>query len=218
MTVDGATVGVINRTATQFGFTSPSHAPGAVDVTVTGGAGLGATRQNALTYVGYTDDTATRSPGSSAVDDLSAFRAAVGDLDGDNRADDVVLVSYDYYYNNFSVYYGTRYYNYSGANSPGTRATYTRLLFGDANGNLVDQTANFFPAQQGCGEDVTVRSANQEGGRSKTTKSGFSAGGMRKPPARTGDPGPRVASARNAAAAAAAGRDRMLHLLRPFYA
>jgi hypothetical protein len=127
VTLGGAAVTFDSHTATRFTFTAPAGAPGDATLSVVDGAGQSATVANALRYVGYTDATAARSPGASATDSLTADRGAVGDLDGDGKVDDLVVVS--------------SYYTYVG-----TRTELTRLYFGDATGKLVDVTATKFPA------------------------------------------------------------------------
>ena len=113
-------------TSTQLDFIAPPGAPGNVSLTVTDSAGQTSTVSNALRYVGYTDATATRSPGKSAADDLTATRGAMADLDGDGQSDDVVIVS-------------------DTSSSPGTRTQHTRLFLGQ-NGALADKTSTNFPA------------------------------------------------------------------------
>src|SRR5207237_655585 len=90
--------GFLTHTPTRFTFAAPPGTLGDAALTVTDGAGQTASFANAVRYVGYTDATAARSPGASAVDSLIADRGAVGDLDRDGHADDVVLVSSYYTY------------------------------------------------------------------------------------------------------------------------
>ncbi len=112
------------NTADRIDFTTPSSAPGMVDVSVRDVLDDEATVEDAFEVIGFVDSTATRSPGSNATDDLGAVAAAIGDVDGDNKVDDVVLLG----------------------GLPGTRAEYARLLTGNASGVLVDVTGTKMPA------------------------------------------------------------------------
>jgi hypothetical protein len=127
VTIGGTAVTFDSHSATRFTFKAPAGAPGDATLSVVDGAGQSATAANALRYVGYTDATSSRSPGASAADSLTADRGAVGDLDGDGKVDDLVIVS--------------SYYTYIG-----TRTELTRLYFGDDQGKFVDVTATKFPA------------------------------------------------------------------------
>ena len=130
----GATqAGFLAHTPMRFTFAAPAGPLGAAALTVTDGAGQRATLANAIRYVGYSDATGSRSPGASSLDSLVAARGAVGDLDVDGRADDLVIVN-----------------SYS---SVGTRTENTRIFFGDANGNLIDRTLADFP---GAGTDSSA--------------------------------------------------------------
>lgn len=141
-----------NTSLTQFDFVAPTGVAGNATLEVETGSGFIVSSPDVVRYVGYEDGSATQRPAASALDDFSALRGAVGDLDGDGVNDDVVITSPDYYFNNIYLQVlrsggGTRYTAGTGvANQPGTRATYTRLLFGDANGVLQDVTATRFPA------------------------------------------------------------------------
>jgi hypothetical protein len=126
VTLGGATVTFKSHSQTSFTFDAPPGAFGAASLTVTDGASQSATLASALRYIGYSDSTTSRSPGPSTVDSLIANRGAVGDLDNDGKADDLVIVTSYYYI--------------------GTRAEMTRLFFGDGSGNLVDKTSTNFPA------------------------------------------------------------------------
>jgi len=127
VTLGGAATTFASHTSTRFTFVAPAGAPGAASLVVTDGAGQSATAANALRYVGYSDATAARSPFSSPLDSLTADRGAVGDLDGDGKQNDLVIVS--------------AYYTYVG-----TRSELTRLYFGDSTGKWTDVTATNFPA------------------------------------------------------------------------
>jgi hypothetical protein len=129
----GAPVELVSHTPTRFTFLAPAGSLGPATLEITDGAAQSTSVPNALRYVGYSDDTAARSPGASAEDNLLADRGAVGDLDGDSRADDVVLV--------------TR-YGYTG-----TRSELTRIFFGGTNGALSDVTGTNFPA---AGSDTSA--------------------------------------------------------------
>lgn len=146
--LDGATVTTFARTSTTFDFVAPPHAAGPVGLVVTDVSGLTASLSDVVNYVGYVETTSSDTPGGNSVDDLSALRGVVGDLDGDGRSDDVVIANPSYLYGNFYVGpTGTRNAaGYGTAYSPGTRAEYTRLLFGDANGHLVDVTSANMPS------------------------------------------------------------------------
>jgi IPT/TIG domain-containing protein len=113
-------------TPTQLDFIAPAGTPGNVNLTITDAAGQTSSLSNALRYVGYTDATSSHSPGKSGTDDLTATRGAIADLDGDGKADDVVIVS-------------------DTSSSPGSRTEHTRLFLGQNNA-LVDKTSTNFPA------------------------------------------------------------------------
>ncbi len=122
----GSTIGPSLATTTRIEFTTrASTTTGAVDVRVTDAVGQSATATAALQLVGALDRTSTRAPARTSVDDRSALRAALGDLDGDGAVDDVVLVSQ--------------------GSSPGTRGERLRLLVG-GSGALADATATGIPA------------------------------------------------------------------------
>jgi hypothetical protein len=106
-------------------FTTSALVAGPADLVVTDPVGQSTVIEKALNVVGFADATSTRSPGKNAADALAASRGAVGDLDGDGRADDLVLVS--------------------GDTPPGTRAEFTRVFFG-SSGALHDVTATNVPA------------------------------------------------------------------------
>jgi hypothetical protein len=126
VTLNGAAVQFATHTTTRFTFVSPAGTLGAATLQVTDGANQTASLAGVLRYVGYADATSARVPASSAVDDGLADRGAVGDLDRDGKADDLVLVS-SYY-------------------AAGTRTELTRVFLGDAAGKLQDVTATNFPA------------------------------------------------------------------------
>jgi hypothetical protein len=125
VTLGGAAVEFVAHTSTRFTFLAPAGALGPATLSITDGAGQSTVVEHAVRYVGYSDDTATRSPGASDVDALLADRGAIGDLDGDGRSDDLVIV--------------TRY------GYPGTRSELTRVFFGSASGVLEDVTAAKLP-------------------------------------------------------------------------
>ncbi len=144
VTFGGIVVTVTARDLDSFRFSVPSGAAGVDDIVVTDARGQSGTLADALSRAGYVDQTATRVVAGNATDNLSAYRGALGDLDGDGAADDLVIVSYDYYHQN--VARGARSTTTGIYNLPGTRAEYTRVLFGDANRKLQDLTATRFPA------------------------------------------------------------------------
>ena len=126
VTVQGTQVDFLSHTPARFTFESPPGSLGDADLAITDGANQTARLANALRYVGYSDATGARSPGSSSADSLAADRGAIGDLDRDGKADDVVLVtSYAYL---------------------GTRTELTRIFFGNSSGALADRTSTNFPA------------------------------------------------------------------------
>jgi hypothetical protein len=126
VTLAGNAVTFSSHTATSFTFDAPPGSFGAASLTVTDGANQSASLANALRYVGYSDATTSRSPGATAADSLIGNRGAVGDLDNDGAADDLVLVTSYYYI--------------------GTRIEMTRVFLGNGSGVLVDKTATNFPA------------------------------------------------------------------------
>jgi hypothetical protein len=126
VTLGGAAVTFTSHSKTSFTFDAPPGSFGAAALSVTDGANQSATAANALRYVGYSDATTSRSPGASAADSLLANRGAVGDLDNDGVADDLVLVTSYYYI--------------------GTRTEMTRVFLGNGSGALVDKTSTNFPA------------------------------------------------------------------------
>lgn len=103
----------------QLVFVSPESAAGDVDLTVTDDIGQATVVEDALHVAGFVDATTTRLPTPDGVDDFSAFRGVLGDLDGDDDPDLVIVSPY-------------------GA-SPGTRSTYTRVLTSSA-GSFTDVT------------------------------------------------------------------------------
>jgi hypothetical protein len=130
VTLGGAQVSFKTHTPTRFTFDAPAGSLGPATLSVLDGANQGATLSDALRYVGYAEATLPRAPGASTLDNLVGDRAALGDLDGDGGADDLVLVS---------SYYG---YGYNS----GTRTEMTRVFLGGASHKLVDVTSTNFPA------------------------------------------------------------------------
>lgn len=134
----GAAVGaLVSSSPTRKRFLAPAHAPGLVSITITDGAGQSASATDVLRYAGFVDDSGTRAPSASSVDDFSAARGATGDLDRDGREDDLVIVS-------------------PLGDAPGSRTAQTRVLRGDASGVLRDVTSTAMPAAQSdsFGQDV----------------------------------------------------------------
>ena len=125
VTLGGVTCLVTSATGTTLNFTSPALAVGNVNLTVTDAIGQSALLTKALRVAGLDDATLARAPSLTAEDSFTAVRAASGDLDGDGRVNDVVIVS--------------------DTVSPGTRKEFTRVLLGNS-GALVDVTATKMPA------------------------------------------------------------------------
>jgi hypothetical protein len=125
--LEGVTVTASNTTATSFEFTVPAGTAGLKDLVITDILGQSVTKADALRLVGFVDATSSRIASGTSTDDFSAHRGAVGDLDGDGEVDDLVIVS---------AYY----------QSPGSRYEYTRILFENGSGKLVDETASYFPS------------------------------------------------------------------------
>ncbi len=124
VTLGGTAGTVISATANALTFTTGAAPIGAADLVVTDSFGQSAVRVGAIRLVGWEDETAAESPGASALDDLTGWRGAVADFDGDGLADDLVVVSDDA--------------------SPGTRSEFTRLFFRGAAG-FADVTASSLP-------------------------------------------------------------------------
>ncbi len=125
--INGNTTTITPDSATQFTFTAPSGTAITLDLLVTDLAGQMGALDDALRRVGFDDLTFGRLPTTTSVDDHSAARGAIGDLDDDGADDDVVLVS-------------------PRGESPGTRDEYTRILFGDGSPGLEDKTSTNFPS------------------------------------------------------------------------
>ncbi len=126
VTLGGATVTFLSHSPTRFTFAAPAGSLGAAALAVRDGANQTASYANALRYVGYADATGARGLRTTSADNFAADRGAVGDLDADGRADDLVIVT-SYYYT-------------------GTRSGLTRLFLGDSQGKLVDRTVTDLPA------------------------------------------------------------------------
>ncbi len=112
--------------ATRLDVTATAAAAGLVDVVVIDAAGQSTTVADGVRYVGFSDATSSRTPNRTSIEDLSAERGAVGDLDGDGDIDDLVIVSHD--------------------SSPGTRTERTRLFIGGTGRRLADRTAANLPS------------------------------------------------------------------------
>ncbi len=115
------------RGRTSFEFTAPGGLPGTASLVVTDGAGQSVTAGATIRYSGF-EDAPSRVPAPSSTDHFGSWRGAIGDLDRDGLADDVVLVS-----------------EYA-SGSPGSRASLARLLRGGTTGALTDVTATSLPA------------------------------------------------------------------------
>lgn len=112
-----------------------------------------------LHYVGFVEATATRSEGATEVDDLTGYRALLGDLDADGRQDDLVLSSYNKYARvdgklEFDPDFGRF---LPPPNKPGTREVHTRVFFHDAFGVFRDRTDDKFPAFEPDARDFNAR-------------------------------------------------------------
>ena len=148
VTLNDVVVARSDATATGFRVTLPAGAAGPVTLRLTDEFGRVQTVQNVAHRVGFEDATLARLPRRSFVDDLSAFDAAIGDLDRDGRVDDLVIVTYNRHSRLYPTYVPSPYYVY-GVKQPdnplGTRTEYTRVFTTDNQGRLVDRTAAFVP-------------------------------------------------------------------------
>jgi hypothetical protein len=115
---------------------TPAHVRGTVTVTVTDDFGRTATVPNPFQYVlpFWAEGDSGRLPAPTAVDDLSAARAAVGELGG-GRAGDVVLATPLHTFEDHSA-------------SHGSRVAQTRVLREDSAGKFTDVTDAKLPAGQ----------------------------------------------------------------------
>ena len=136
VTLGGTSASITSRTSTQLVLTAPSAAFGTVTLVVSDAVGQSAS-STALTCVGFGDETANRQPGTSTTDNLLAARGAIGDLDGDGSADDMVITS-----------------DYSG--SIGSRYVFTRLFFGNGTA-LTDATSYYFPGVSSLGDSWSAQ-------------------------------------------------------------
>ncbi len=143
VTVGGVEVAVTDRDFDSFRFLSPPGTLGLLDIEVVDEIARGDLLADALRRFGFGDVSGSRAPLGGVVDDLSGWRGALGDLDGDGDADDLVITSYSVERNN--VYRGFRTPGSGVSNSPGLRSVYTRLFLGDADGILADRTATHVP-------------------------------------------------------------------------
>ncbi len=125
VTIGGTPATGIERVGEMLRLVAPPGAEGWVGVTVTDAAGQGASLDDALRYAGMSDASAATLPAPSAVDNFAARRGALGDLDGDGDADDLVIIT-------------------PNAIS-GSRAERTRVLCAE-DGAMVDRTADAIPA------------------------------------------------------------------------
>ncbi len=150
-TLGGTAIGRIDLTSTSFSVVVPPGGPGLIDLVLTDEFGRTQTVSGVVRRVGMADATSDTSPGRTTLDDLSAFDAALGDLDRDGRVDDIVIVTYNRNSRLYPEYYLNpgpgSYYLENEDNPLGTgaypRDVYTRLLVGDGGtGVLVDRTSN----------------------------------------------------------------------------
>ncbi len=128
-TLGGVSATITSQTSTQIRFTAPAGAFGVVTTRIADLVGQFAT-SNALTNVGFGNETGNRSPGTTSTDNLLSRRGAIGDLDNDGAADDLVITSN--YNTNYSYY------------PLGSRREFTRLFFGGSS-RLTDVTSSRFP-------------------------------------------------------------------------
>lgn len=122
-------------------------------------------------YVGFADVTAVRSPRQSfpdkpdgpttEEDDLTAYRAFLGDLDADGRRDDLVMSSY----NQFARVDGKTVFDPTFGrflpipNKPGTREVHTRMFHHTGFGHFDDVTDTKFPSYEENVRDFNARVA-----------------------------------------------------------
>ncbi len=138
-----------NLTNTSFDVTFTSPFAGVRDLILTDDLDRDTSFPNAIHFQGFTDTTALRALTGSAVDDLSALRGAIGDVDGDSRADDLILTTY----NAVSAPYVETPVN---DNSIGSRNRLTRFFAGDDSGGSFTDRTSRIPAV-GVGADWNGR-------------------------------------------------------------
>lgn len=119
LSLGGVVVTADTAGPTTLTFTTPATIPGDLDLVVRDDVGQETTVEDALHFAGFVDATSSRLPRPDGADDFSAGRAALGDLDGDDDPDLVIVSPY--------------------GSSPGTRTTYTRILK-SAAGSFTDVT------------------------------------------------------------------------------
>ena len=123
----GASATFVQRTASSFDVIVPAGSAGLTDLEIEDHLGRTVGLTAVIHRVGFIDSTTSRTPASSAADDFSAWRGAIGDLDNDTVDDDIAIGSY----NALTQYE-------EAANSPGTRGALTRGLRFTTAYTLVD--------------------------------------------------------------------------------
>ena len=148
VTLGGTTVTRRDSTTTSFRVVVPIGPAGLLDLVLTDEFGRVQSVPGAVRRVGWDNLTGTQTPTADAVDDLSAWDVAIGDLDGDGRDDDAVVFTYNRHSRAYPGYERLPPFNnwYDVYDNPvGTRAEYTRVLIGDAAGRLIDRTSSHVP-------------------------------------------------------------------------